>query len=133
MESDTVTNVVMARRSSKTNYYDEISDPLLVWGATVLWCVIVAIVTFALARRVADAATNFHRIARMLALVLCGFVLVMVSAETEREIATRFYVATNPQVSSVGIWNDFPRWPSLVVASATVALIAFNKKKRKAA
>ena len=132
METGTVTNVATASFSHMSMSV-EISSPVLVWGASILWCVIVAIVTGTLAERVADAATGVRRFTSIAALILCGFVLVMVAAEAEREVATRFYLATTPRVSSVGIWNDFPRWPSGTVAAASVVLTLIGIRKRKAA
>jgi len=107
----------------------DIYNPELAWEATILWCLVVSIVTIALVRRIAEPTTWIQRIGRTVALILCVTTLIVVSEDAEREIATRLVLLTNPG-ASVGFFNDFPSWPSALVAVVSVGLSLIEIRSR---
>jgi hypothetical protein len=111
----------------------DISSPTSVGGATFFWCLVVATVTVALVTRSSESVTMARRMAWIVALIVCVGALIMVSAEAEREVATRFYMLANPRTTSVGIWNDFPRWPSALAAAVSAGVTLTGRKRKKAA
>ncbi len=127
METATTDNATVTRGEMSFGWSGDIIDPELVWMATILWCLVVAIVTIAMVTRIAEPITSTRRVARIVALLLCVTTLIVVSPQAGREVATRLCM----DVSSVGIRNEFPLWPSALVAAVSVGVTLIGIRSRK--